>query len=229
MTDANAHPDHDDSTTALWRTALDILGEREGAVLSLRHGAFGGERLSFGEIGRELGISRQRTHQIYEAALEKLVQNESLRGLVRQLAASPARGRAVEAAQESVASDASAATAVEGASTEGASAPRAPVAPAGDRESATGAKQELAPARSMKRAPKKAAKALSASAAPRIERRAGSVVVKPAQAVSRASSEGSTAGLEKVIAQLEGLQKFHAGVESRVRELLLFIEREMPR
>ena len=46
---------------------------------------------------------------------------------------------------------------------------------------------------------------------------------------ARASGAGASAGLEKVIAQLEGLQKFHVGVESRVRELLQFIEREMPR
>ncbi len=229
MTDTNAPLGQDDSTTALWRAALDILGEREGAVLSLRHGAFGGERLSFGEIGRELGISRQRTHQIYEAALEKLVQNESLRGLVHQLAASPARGREVEAAQPSVASEVSVSTAVEVARAGGESTPNDAVAPAGDRESASGAKQEPEAARSMKRAPKKAAKAMSASAAPRIERRAGSVVVKPAHAQSRAIGAGTAAGLEKVIAQLEGLQKFHAGVESRVRELLAFIEREMPR
>jgi hypothetical protein len=224
MSDAPAISDRDDTTTALWRTALELLGEREGAVLSLRHGAFGGERLSFGDIGRELGISRQRTHQIYEAALEKLVQNEALRGLVHQLAASASPAtpapRAVAVAAPAV------------AEAEAAAAPVAVEAPSAARASAPDAESAAVPKKAPKSAKgekRKAGKALAANEAPRVERRAGSVVVRPPQAAARASGTGAPAGLEKLIGQLEGLQKFHAGVESRVRELLAYIEREMPR
>jgi hypothetical protein len=56
--DDTAMPALDDSPTsplsidsASWRTAPSLLTEREGSVLNLRHGAFGGERPTFGAIG----------------------------------------------------------------------------------------------------------------------------------------------------------------------------------
>jgi RNA polymerase primary sigma factor len=71
------------------RTALAQLPERERRVLELRFG-FDGEGLSLEQIGRELGITRERTRQIESVALTRL------EGLLRRT--SLPGGRLAEAA-----------------------------------------------------------------------------------------------------------------------------------
>lgn len=53
--------------------ALDLLPPREARLLRLRYGIDGEER-TLEEVGRELGISRERTRQLERSALEKLEQ-----------------------------------------------------------------------------------------------------------------------------------------------------------
>ena len=50
----------------------EALTERERAVLRLRFGLHGGEAQALGDIGQELGISRERVRQIEAEALRKL-------------------------------------------------------------------------------------------------------------------------------------------------------------
>jgi RNA polymerase primary sigma factor len=53
-------------------TALERLSEREREVLQLRYGLAGGEPLSLGRIGEQLGLTRERVRQIEHEALERL-------------------------------------------------------------------------------------------------------------------------------------------------------------
>jgi RNA polymerase sigma factor (sigma-70 family) len=57
---------------ALSRAMVDVLEERERAVLSLRFGLDGGRRLSLEQAGKELGLSREWIRQTEKAALGKL-------------------------------------------------------------------------------------------------------------------------------------------------------------
>jgi RNA polymerase primary sigma factor len=55
------------------REALDLLPERERCVLELRFGfANGGEGMSLEQIGRQLGLTRERVRQLENAALRAL-------------------------------------------------------------------------------------------------------------------------------------------------------------
>lgn len=54
------------------RGALDTLTERERQVLQLRFGLLNGEPTTLKEVGRELGITRERARQIEAEALAKL-------------------------------------------------------------------------------------------------------------------------------------------------------------
>ena len=52
--------------------ALGILGERERTVITLRYGLYGSEPKTLGEIGRGLGVSRERVRQLETEALKRL-------------------------------------------------------------------------------------------------------------------------------------------------------------
>ncbi|MCX7854839.1 MAG: sigma-70 family RNA polymerase sigma factor [Anaerolineae bacterium] len=54
------------------RSALDVLNERERAVLELRYGLRDGRSHTLEEVGRELGVTRERIRQIEAKALRKL-------------------------------------------------------------------------------------------------------------------------------------------------------------
>ncbi len=52
--------------------ALGVLGERERTVIILRYGVYGSEPKTLGEIGRGLGVSRERVRQLEKEALKRL-------------------------------------------------------------------------------------------------------------------------------------------------------------
>jgi RNA polymerase primary sigma factor len=52
--------------------ALGVLGERERTVIILRYGLYGSEPKTLGEIGGELGVSRERVRQLETEALKRL-------------------------------------------------------------------------------------------------------------------------------------------------------------
>lgn len=65
-------------------TILDALPEREAFILRLRHGVGGTEAHTLEEIGRMLGITRERTRQLEARAISRLRESlapEMLRGL----------------------------------------------------------------------------------------------------------------------------------------------------
>jgi RNA polymerase primary sigma factor len=61
--------------------ALDNLPEREHTVLSLRYGLGLEEPQSLEEIGRRLGITRERVRQIEATALERLAVSREIEAL----------------------------------------------------------------------------------------------------------------------------------------------------
>jgi RNA polymerase primary sigma factor len=67
-------------SAALWR-ALGRLPAREREVLEMRFGLTGARPLTLGEIGRMLGISRERVRQIESHALNKLEASPATRPL----------------------------------------------------------------------------------------------------------------------------------------------------
>jgi RNA polymerase primary sigma factor len=65
--------------------ALGDLPEREGEIVRLRYGVGGGEPVSLEEIGRRLGLTRERVRQIEARALARLAMSREL-GALRQAA-----------------------------------------------------------------------------------------------------------------------------------------------
>ena len=79
-----APPEEQASRTLLERDlvrALDELPERERTVLELRYGLADGERRTLEEVGRSLGITRERARQIEGEALRRLRLSEAGSGL----------------------------------------------------------------------------------------------------------------------------------------------------
>jgi len=52
--------------------ALAILGQHERGVIVLRYGLYGSEPETLDEIGRRLGVSRERVRQLETVALKQL-------------------------------------------------------------------------------------------------------------------------------------------------------------
>jgi RNA polymerase primary sigma factor len=71
-TDLQAAAERSDLARRLDDALGAALTEREQAVLRLRFGLGGGEAQALGDIGQELGISRERVRQIEAEALRKL-------------------------------------------------------------------------------------------------------------------------------------------------------------
>ena len=63
------------------RHALAELPERERAVIQLRYGIDGGDPKSLEEIGRTLGLTRERVRQIESQALERLALKREIEAL----------------------------------------------------------------------------------------------------------------------------------------------------
>jgi RNA polymerase primary sigma factor len=63
--------------------ALELLGEREQAVLVLRYGLYDSEPKTLHEIGRRLGVSRERVRQLERAALTCLARLRETESLAR--------------------------------------------------------------------------------------------------------------------------------------------------
>jgi RNA polymerase primary sigma factor len=68
-------------TEATLRTAVGNLPEREAAVLQLRYGLGGEDPKSLEEIGRVLGLTRERVRQIEARALERLAVSREIEAL----------------------------------------------------------------------------------------------------------------------------------------------------
>jgi RNA polymerase primary sigma factor len=67
------------------RTAVARLPEREREIIRLRYG-LEGEPLSLAQVGRRLGITRERVRQIEAEALERLSIERELQELHEQVA-----------------------------------------------------------------------------------------------------------------------------------------------
>jgi RNA polymerase primary sigma factor len=61
--------------------ALAILGERQRTVIVLRFGLYESEPETLDEIGRRLGISRERVRQLETGALERLARVHEMESL----------------------------------------------------------------------------------------------------------------------------------------------------
>jgi RNA polymerase primary sigma factor len=79
--DPNASDPADEATESVQRQeirrALEGLPERERRVVELRFG-FGGEPASLEAIGKELGVSRERVHQLQAQAFARLAEELDL-------------------------------------------------------------------------------------------------------------------------------------------------------
>ena len=63
--------------------ALALLDERERTVLVLRYGLYGSEPTTLDEIGRRLGVSRERVRQLETGALKRLARLREAESLGR--------------------------------------------------------------------------------------------------------------------------------------------------
>ena len=54
------------------REGLDVLTEKERKVVTLRHGLEDGRSRTLEEVGKELGVMRERIRQIEAKALRKI-------------------------------------------------------------------------------------------------------------------------------------------------------------
>ena len=54
------------------RELLGAINEREAMVLKLRFGLYEGHPMTLGEIGKKLGLTRERVRQIQQRAVAKL-------------------------------------------------------------------------------------------------------------------------------------------------------------
>jgi RNA polymerase primary sigma factor len=61
--------------------ALAILGERQRTVIVLRFGLYESEPKTLEEIGRRLGVSRERVRQLETDALERLARVHEMESL----------------------------------------------------------------------------------------------------------------------------------------------------
>ena len=68
-------------TESTLRQALSDIPERESEVLRLRYGLNGEEPRSLEEIGRRLGLTRERVRQIEARALERLAVQREIEAL----------------------------------------------------------------------------------------------------------------------------------------------------
>lgn len=68
---ASMQPMEERDAEAIW-TALEELGREELDLLDLHYGLNGGPRLTLGEIGDRLSVSKQRVHQRIAASVAKL-------------------------------------------------------------------------------------------------------------------------------------------------------------
>ena len=64
---------------------LEVLRPREQQILACRFGLGGGDRLSLSQVGRLLGVSKERVRQIEDRALEKLRARAEEQKLAQQL------------------------------------------------------------------------------------------------------------------------------------------------
>ncbi len=62
----------DSDLYARMRRALVVLNERERQIIASRFGLDGTDSMTLGELGRQLGVTSQRTRQLQKAALGKL-------------------------------------------------------------------------------------------------------------------------------------------------------------
>jgi RNA polymerase primary sigma factor len=72
---------HVSLTEAMLHAAVDSLPEREASVLRLRYGLAGAEPKSLEEIGRTLGLTRERVRQIESQALQRLAVSREIEAL----------------------------------------------------------------------------------------------------------------------------------------------------
>jgi RNA polymerase primary sigma factor len=61
--------------------ALDTLPERDALVLRRRYGLGGAEPQTLDQVGKELGLSRERVRQVERNALQRLAENRETQGL----------------------------------------------------------------------------------------------------------------------------------------------------
>ena len=61
-----------ETDTELVREVLATLNERESRILNWRFGLTDGKSLPLEEVGKKMGLTRERIRQIQDAALKKL-------------------------------------------------------------------------------------------------------------------------------------------------------------